>query len=77
MNSTLHFLHIHRLDFHLKKKILPSNFEKILLSNKFLKVPPCKDYIKMACVSYEILGFESGLYNLPILTLWHIVGLPT
>jgi hypothetical protein len=39
MNLTLHFLHIHLLDFHLKKKILPSNFEKILWSNKFLKVP--------------------------------------
>jgi hypothetical protein len=44
MNSTLHFLHIYHLDFHLKKKILPSNFEKILWSNKFLKVPPCKNY---------------------------------
>jgi hypothetical protein len=39
MNLALHFLHIWRLDFHLKKKILPSNFEKILWSNKFLKVP--------------------------------------
>jgi hypothetical protein len=28
----------------LKKNILPSNFEKILLSNKFLKVPPCRNY---------------------------------
>jgi hypothetical protein len=44
MNSTLHFLHIYRLDFHLKKKILPSNFEKFLWSNKFLKVPPCRNY---------------------------------
>jgi hypothetical protein len=40
MNSTLHFLHIYHLDFHLKKNILPSNFEKILRKNKFLKVPP-------------------------------------
>jgi hypothetical protein len=38
------FLHIYRLDFHLKKKTLPSNFEKILWSNKFLKVPPCRNY---------------------------------
>jgi hypothetical protein len=30
MNSELHFLHIYHLDFHLKKKILPSHFEKIL-----------------------------------------------
>jgi hypothetical protein len=28
----------------LKKNILPSNFEKILWSNKFLKVPPCRNY---------------------------------
>jgi hypothetical protein len=27
----------------LKKNILPSNFEKILWSNKFLKVPPCRN----------------------------------
>jgi hypothetical protein len=39
MNSTLHFFHIYYLDFYLKKKILPSNFVKILWSNKFLKVP--------------------------------------
>jgi hypothetical protein len=39
MNSALHFLHIYHLDFHLKKKILPSNFEKILWSNKFLTYP--------------------------------------
>jgi hypothetical protein len=31
----------------------------------------------MAFVSYETLGFESWLYNLPILTLWQIVGLST
>jgi hypothetical protein len=62
MNSALHFLHIYHLDFHLKEKILPSNFEKIPWSNKFLKVPPCRDYfpmkIKMAFASYETLGFE-------------------
>jgi hypothetical protein len=39
MDSTLHFLHIYRLSFYLKKKILPSNFEKILWNNKFFKVP--------------------------------------
>jgi hypothetical protein len=39
MNLALHFLCIYRLDFHLKKKILPSNFENILWNNKFLKVP--------------------------------------
>jgi hypothetical protein len=44
MNSALHFLHIYHLDFHLKKNILPSNFEKILWSNKFLKVPPWRNY---------------------------------
>jgi hypothetical protein len=38
MNSALHFLHIYHLDLHLKKTILPSIFEKILWSNKFLKV---------------------------------------
>jgi hypothetical protein len=43
-NSALHFLHIHHLDFYLKKKILPSNFEKIIWNNKFLKVPPCRNY---------------------------------
>jgi hypothetical protein len=37
MNSALHILHIYRLDFHLKKKILPSIFEKILWSNKSFK----------------------------------------
>jgi hypothetical protein len=30
--------------FHLKKKILPSNFEKIIWSNKFPKVPPYRIY---------------------------------
>jgi hypothetical protein len=44
MNPTLHFLHIYLLDFHLKEKILPSIFEKILWSNKFLKVPSCRNY---------------------------------
>jgi hypothetical protein len=40
MNSALHFLHIYRLDFYLMKNIFPLNFEKILWSNKFLKVTP-------------------------------------
>jgi hypothetical protein len=31
----------------------------------------------MAFFSYETLGFESSLYNLPILTFWQIVGLST
>jgi hypothetical protein len=39
MNSALHFLHIYRLDFHLKEKILLSIFEKIPWSNKFLQSP--------------------------------------
>jgi hypothetical protein len=43
INSTLHFLHIYCLDFYLKKKFLPSIFEKILWSNKFLKVPSCRN----------------------------------
>jgi hypothetical protein len=80
MNSALHFLHIYCLDFHLKKKILPSNFEKILWSNKFLKVTLIETIFyenKTAFAFYEILGFGSWLYNLPILTLWHIVGLST
>jgi hypothetical protein len=36
MDLALHFLHINRLDFHLKKKILPSSFEKLLWSNNFI-----------------------------------------
>jgi hypothetical protein len=62
MNSSLHFLHIYYLDFHLKKNFLPSNFEKILWNNKFLKVPLVELFsmkIKMAFASYETLGFES------------------
>jgi hypothetical protein len=46
MNSTCHFFHIYNLDFHLKKIFLPSNFENILWSNKFLKVPPCRNVLK-------------------------------
>jgi hypothetical protein len=30
--------------------------------------------INMTFASYETLGFESSLYNLPNLTIWHIVG---
>ena len=44
INSTLHFLHMYHSDFHLKKKILYSKFEKILWSNKFLEVFPCINY---------------------------------
>jgi hypothetical protein len=33
IDSAIHFLHICRLDFHLKEQILPSNFEKIIWSN--------------------------------------------
>jgi hypothetical protein len=44
MNLVLHFLYIYRLDFHLKKNILPSNFETMLWSNKFLKLPHCRTY---------------------------------
>jgi hypothetical protein len=44
MDSVLHFLHIYHLDFQLKKNILPSNIEKILWNNKFLKVPSCRNY---------------------------------
>jgi hypothetical protein len=46
----------------LKKIFLPSNFEKILWSNKFLKVTPRRDLfifkIKMTFASCEIVGFE-------------------
>jgi hypothetical protein len=44
MNLALHTLHIYRLDFHLKEKILPSIFEKILGNNKSFKVRPCRNY---------------------------------
>jgi hypothetical protein len=44
MNLACHTLHIYRLDFHLEKDILPSNFEKILWRNKFFKVPTCRNY---------------------------------
>jgi hypothetical protein len=45
MNLVHHFLHIYHLAFHLKKFYLPSNFEKILWSNKFLKVPRVEFFI--------------------------------
>jgi hypothetical protein len=67
MNSTLHFLYIYHLDFLLKKKILPSIFEKILWSIKFLKVPSCWNCffikIKMTFTSYETMGFKSWLHK--------------
>jgi hypothetical protein len=54
---TLCLLHIYRLNFHLKNNFLPSNFENILLSNNFLKVPHCKFLffwkIKMTFASYR------------------------
>jgi hypothetical protein len=61
MNSAVHSLHIHRSDFHLKKNIWPSNFEKILLSNKFLMVP-----------LYKIIlyGNQDGIWFLWDLRLW-------
>jgi hypothetical protein len=54
MNSALYFLHIYHLDFHLMKNILPSIFEKILWSNKFLKVPPLETilYENQDCIFF-------------------------
>jgi hypothetical protein len=61
------------LYFPLEEKYLPSNSVKILWSNKFMKVPPCKIFlflkIKMTFASYENLGFKSRLHNLSILVL--------
>ena len=39
----LHFSYIHRLDFSLKEIFLLSNSKKIMGSNKFCKVFPCRD----------------------------------
>jgi hypothetical protein len=68
MNSALHILHIYGLDFHLKKNILPSNFEKILWSNKFLKFP-----------LVEIIFYENqdGIYFLWDLGLWILTIQPS
>jgi hypothetical protein len=59
MNSALHFLHIYRLDFH---------FEKILWSNKFLKVP-----------LVEIIFYENqdGICFLWDLGLWILTMQPS
>jgi hypothetical protein len=66
MNPICHFFHIHCLVFHLKKIFLPSKIEKILLINKFLKVPPSEPLkrfsflkIMMTLASYKTLDFES------------------
>jgi hypothetical protein len=151
MNLAFHSLHIYHLDLYLKKKTLPSNFGNILWSNKFLKVPPCRNYFlwksrrhlllmrpwalnldyrttragsaknnsKNRCQNFREIIFSKNIffvwwkqessriilflasaetnflkinkysawkyrpcptgtvYNLPILTLWHIVGLST
>jgi hypothetical protein len=79
MDSTLYFLHIYRLDSQLKKNILPSNFEKILWSSKFLKVLPCRNNsIWKSRWHFHIMRpWALNLDNLPILSLWHIVGLST
>jgi hypothetical protein len=67
MNSALHFLHIHCSDFHLKKKILPLNFEKLLWSNKFMKVPPCRNYFLMHLLRNGICFlWDLGLWILTI-----------
>jgi hypothetical protein len=68
MNSALHFLHISRLDFHLKKKILPSIFEKILWNNKSFKVP-----------LEEIIFYENqnGICFLWDLVLWILTIQPS
>jgi hypothetical protein len=44
MDLALHFLDMYHSDFHLRKNVLPSNFENILCSNKFLKVSPSRNY---------------------------------
>jgi hypothetical protein len=62
MNRVRYFLYIFSLEFLLKEKFLPSNFEKILWNNKLIMVPLVdfkKNKIKMTFASYENLGFES------------------
>jgi hypothetical protein len=39
MNLALHFLHIYRLDFHLKKSILPSNLRRFYGGISFSRYP--------------------------------------
>jgi hypothetical protein len=41
MDLILHFLYMYNLDLYFK--LLPSNSKKILWSNKFLKVTPCRN----------------------------------
>ena len=60
MNSTFHFFHIHHLDFYLEKTFLPSNFERILRSNKLFKEPPIEIFFfenqDELCILWD-LGF--------------------
>jgi hypothetical protein len=51
----------------LKKNILPSNFEKILWSNKFLKVPPCKNYFLQKS-RWHLLLMQPWILNLAYTT---------
>ena len=46
MNSINHSLYIYHLDFLLAKILLLSNSERILWSNKFFKVSPCRNSLK-------------------------------
>jgi hypothetical protein len=80
MNSALHFLHIYHLGFYLKKKPCLQTLRR------FFGVTSLSRYLFVEIVLYQNqdgicflwdLGFESWLYSLPILTLWHIVGLST
>jgi hypothetical protein len=65
MNMALHFLHIYSLNFHLKKKFLPSNFEKILWGNKFLELPHCRnDFLWKS--RWHCFLWELGLWILTI-----------
>jgi hypothetical protein len=76
MNSALHFLHIYRFwKKNLTFKLWEDSIEQqVYQGTSLYKLFYIK--IKMAFASYETLGFESWLYNLPILTLSkHIVGL--
>jgi hypothetical protein len=60
MNSTLHFLHIYRLDFHLKKESCLQTlrrFSRVTSFSRYLLVEIVSMKIKMAFVSYETLGF--------------------
>jgi hypothetical protein len=67
MNLPLHFLHIHRFDFYLKKKSLPSNLDKILWSNKFLRVPSCRNYFQWKS-RWHLLLMRPWALNLDYMT---------